>query len=90
MAEPAGNGNAEPDWNRFANEVGVQVAESRDAEVVDARRYLFEFPPKRQVWRDNQVQWEAVPNVERTPQILFSHIRRVRNNLYHGGKFNGR
>ena len=27
---------------------------------------------------------------DRTAQGLFGHLRRVRNNLYHGGKFNGR
>jgi hypothetical protein len=81
---------AEPDWDRFANEIGVAVMTVEDAQVRDARQYILEHPPKRQVWVNNKVEWEDVPNNEHSPQILFSHIRRVRNNLYHGGKFNGR
>jgi hypothetical protein len=83
------NGQAEPDWDRFANQVGAPIMDVLDQDLAVARQYILEFPPKRQIWVNNEVQWEEVPNLERSPQILFSHIRRVRNNLYHGGKFNG-
>lgn len=81
---------AEADWDRFAKEIGVFLIKDESRPVVAARRYLFEMPPKRQVWIDGRVAWEVVPNKERSAQILFALIRRVRNNLYHGGKFNGR
>lgn len=81
---------AEADWDRFANEVGVLLVRDQNPDVLAARTYLFEHPPKRQVWVSGNVEWAIVPNNERSAQILFSHIRRVRNNLYHGGKFNGR
>lgn len=81
---------AEADWDRFANDVGVLLVRDKDPDVVAARTYLFENPPKRQVWVNGSVAWAAVPHNERSAQILFAHIRRVRNNLYHGGKFNGR
>lgn len=81
---------AEVDWDRFANEVGVAVMNIDEPEIIQARQYILDHPPKRQVWVNGAVDWEAIPNNERSPQILFSHIRRVRNNLYHGGKFNGR
>ena len=71
-------GQAEPDWDRFANEIGAAVMTVQDAQVSDARQYIFEHPPKRQVWVNNKVEWEDVPNNEHSPQILFSHIRRVR------------
>jgi hypothetical protein len=64
--------------------------EVEDPQVVAARTYLLAHPPKRQVWVDGEVTWEAVPNNEVSVQILIGHIRRVRNNLYHGGKFNGK
>ena len=83
-------GAAEADWDRFANEVGSLLLGNVDPAIVAARTYLFENPPKRQVWTNAGVVWGEVPNNERSAQILFSHIRRVRNNLYHGGKFNGR
>jgi hypothetical protein len=71
-------------------EVSSVIMKAEDAAVVAARQYILEHPPKRQVWVNNAVDWEQVANVERSPQMLFVHIRRVRNNLYHGGKFNGR
>jgi hypothetical protein len=83
-------GQAEPDWDRFANEVGCLVMALEDPSIVNARRYLFDHPPKRQVWVDGAVQWAPVSTSERTAQALFGNVRRVRNNLYHGGKFNGR
>lgn len=83
-------GAAEADWDKFANEVGAILLQDQDQSVVTARTYIFEYPPKRQVWSNGAVEWADIPNTERSAQILFAHIRRVRNNLYHGGKFNGR
>jgi hypothetical protein len=83
-------GQAEPDWDRFSNEIGAVIMTLEDAALAEARLYILEHPPKRQIWVDGAVQWQDVPNDERSPQLLFAHIRRVRNNLYHGGKFNGR
>lgn len=83
-------GLAEADWDRFANELGIALLQDEEQEVVLARNYLFEHPPKRQVWVNEHVEWSTIPNTERSAQILFAHIRRVRNNLYHGGKFNSR
>lgn len=81
---------AEADWDRFANELGKVLLGEKDLAVAEARELLLTKPPKRQVWINSAVEWAEVPNTERTAQIMFSHIRRVRNNLYHGGKFNGR
>lgn len=87
----AATGNAaEADWDRFANEIGIALMQEQSANVVEARTYLLEKPPKRQVWVNGDVEWAVVPNNERSAQILFAHIRRVRNNLYHGGKFHDR
>lgn len=87
----AGSDNAaKPDWDRFANEVGKVLILSESPSIVEARTYLFENPPKRQVWVNGSVAWAEVSNLERSVQILFAHIRRVRNNLYHGGKFHGK
>ena len=82
-------GQAEPDWERFVNEVGCQVMALEEPSIVGAMQYLFDQPPKRQVWVDGAVQWAPVSSSERSAQVLFGHIRRIRNNLYHGGKFNG-
>jgi hypothetical protein len=84
------NGQAEPSWNRFANEIGIRIMAVNEEPVVTARQYLLEQPPKRQIWVGGAVEWEAVSNDDKSVQALFGHLRRVRNNLYHGGKFNGR
>ncbi len=84
------SGQAAPAWDRFVNEIGCQIMSVDEESVVSARQYILEQPPKRQVWVDDAVHWEEVPNDCRSAQVLFGHIRRVRNNLYHGGKFNGR
>ncbi|SIS16011.1 MULTISPECIES: hypothetical protein [Pseudomonas] len=83
-------GQAEPDWDKFSNEIGPLILGDASEEFTAAINYLFEYPPKKQVICEGTISWQEVPNNERSPQILFSHIRRVRNNLYHGGKFNGR
>ncbi len=81
---------AEVDWDKFSQEIGGALLKDDDPKVVLARQYIFEKPPKRQIWVNGAVDWAEVPNNERSAQILYSHIRRARNNLYHGGKFNGR
>ena len=52
--------------------------------------FILSEPPKRQVANeDNQIIWQDVANNDKSVQSLFGHITRVRNNLYHGAKFNG-
>lgn len=84
------NGNIFADWDRFANEVGRCILDEPSTCVKEAIEYLYNKPPKRQVLKNGLVEWEEVNASERSAQILFRHIRRVRNNLFHGGKFNGR
>lgn len=84
-----GGGQVEPEWDRFSNEIGRLILDEADGELLDAINYLFEHPPKKQILQDKDLTWQSVNTTEHSPQILFSHIRRVRNNLYHGGKFNG-
>ena len=82
---------ATPDWDRFAKEIGKLVLDCQDEQTMSAISYLFESPPKRQIIKNDELDWDNVSNTEKkTAQVLFEHVRRVRNNLYHGGKFNGR
>lgn len=80
--------NVQVDWDRFANQVVGKNFEASLGEAVNSARYILENPPKRQVVVDRRVVWGDVPNTEKSVQILFSHICRVRNNLFHGAKFN--
>lgn len=90
FARSGSGGQAEPDWDKFSNKIGHLILGEASEELTDAINYLFDHPPKKQVICEGTLSWQEVPNNERSSQILFSHIRRVRNNLYHGGKFNGR
>lgn len=78
------------DWDRFANEVAGRNFKNNLGENASAADYILENPPMRQaVNTEGKIIWEEVPNNERSVQMLFSHICRVRNNLFHGAKFNG-
>ncbi|MDO6456318.1 hypothetical protein Q4494_04445 [Celeribacter halophilus] len=85
----AGRGDAaNPDWTRFALE--IPPLEDAGEDVVAAISYMQKHPPKKQVYVDEVLQWRIVaPNAENENDLIFLYVRRVRNNLFHGGKFNG-
>lgn len=87
----AGPGDAaHPDWTRFARELPPLSGEA-GADVVAAIAYILGRPPKKQVYVDKVLQWRVVaPQAENENDLIFLYVRRVRNNLFHGGKFNGR
>ncbi|EPI2166779.1 hypothetical protein ACS5HP_000921 [Vibrio alginolyticus] len=78
------------DWDRFVNEqIGANFLDLLGENRASAE-YILENPPKRQVVdENNNIVWEPVPNNERNIQALFTHISRMRNNMFHGAKFNG-
>ncbi len=78
------------DWDRFVNEkIGPGFLELMGDSHPSAE-FILEFPPKKQVVNEhNKIIWGDVSNNERSVQILFGHISRIRNNLFHGAKFNG-
>ena len=80
-----GKGNeAKADWDKFADRLGKpflnHIRRSNHADK------LLEKPPKKQVMRDGKVEWKEVTPIK-TAADLFCAIRRVRNNLFHGGKY---
>ena len=82
-----GEGKAEPNWDKFASTIQGQL--EHDGVIVEAVQYMKEQPPKKQVVRNGLLEWEAAtPSASETHELLLC-VRRVRNNLFHGGKFNG-
>lgn len=82
-------GGASADWNSYSKAGGACVLKLQQAEAQAAIEYLFTSPPKLQIYADGKLDWKPVVGGTRTADVLFSHIKRIRNNLYHGGKFNG-
>jgi hypothetical protein len=86
-----GNGPAEPDWRAFAERVSGLFDDPCNAEFSEAVEYILAYPPKKQVIEDGVLSWCATaPNTNLKSDLVLQYIRRVRNNLFHGGKFNGR
>lgn len=81
---------AEPDWGAFAGAVQQCFETPPNDEFARAVQYYLDSPPKKQIVRDGLLAWEdVVPQHESRADLLIQLLRRVRNNLFHGGKFNG-
>ena len=76
--------DAQADWPRLARELGhsflMRVRASGEVTT------LMSGPPKKQVITDGALGWETMPPIG-TAKDLFLAVRRVRNNLFHGGKY---
>lgn len=85
-----GDGVAEVNWRKFALAVEELIANPRSQELKEAIEFIMGAPPKRQVIRGGVIVWEqSRPNTDSKADELLIYVRRVRNNLFHGGKFNG-
>lgn len=76
------------DWDKFAQVQDPLFMPDNTPELKAAVDYLEWNPPKKQVLKLGKLGWTDVPkqNNERLKCLLLA-IRRVRNNLFHGGKF---
>lgn len=84
--------NAEPDWRAFAAEVEVMdvIEEPQSSEIKTAIEYFLTNPPKKQIIVDGRLDWdEQLPSHRSKADLVLQLVCRVRNNLFHGGKFNG-
>jgi len=82
---------AKPDWTTFAKALEHQLMDSTDAAVQEAVKYMLDDPPKKQVFEEKKLDWRKVaPQTDDDNDRILIYVRRVRNNLFHGGKFNGR
>lgn len=87
--------DAEPDWRSFAISIEDTLSEDElekpeSEELKKAVYYILEHPPKKQVIENDKLKWrDANPSTDSRADLILIHVRRVRNNLFHGGKFNG-
>jgi hypothetical protein len=85
------HGNVLPDWDRFAGHVKTVFENPQSDSLMKAIQYYVNHPPKKQTVIDGDLQWKDSPiNTGSVASQMMIYIRRVRNNLFHGGKFKGR
>lgn len=86
-----GEGAAEPNWRSFAETIPGVFENPGDANLAAAVDYILTHPPKKQVVAGGVLAWsDEAPNSDLHSDRVLIYVRRVRNNLFHGGKFNGR
>jgi hypothetical protein len=78
----------EADWDRFAANMQDKFDPSMSKELTSAVEFLFDNPPQKQVLKDGNLDWvDSGCGSNRDLSCLLVLVRRVRNNLFHGGKF---
>ncbi|SDJ11297.1 hypothetical protein [Pseudomonas abietaniphila] len=76
-------------WTTFAQSI-EQLFNEPGEQLADAIGYYLEHPPKKQIVGEEGLTWEQeLPNHANVADLVLKLVCRVRNNLFHGGKFNG-
>jgi len=81
------NQRAEPDWDEYAKH--LEKDSELKKEINEAAKYILDKPPQKQIIKSRMVQWDKAHNSESGILLIFKLIGRVRNNLFHGGKYKG-
>ena len=63
---------------------------NNDSTLTSVINYLNQQPPKKLIFESRKFVWKTPQNTfKRQLEILVSHIKIIRNNLFHGNKFIG-
>lgn len=84
------NGDAKADWTKFAAYIDASFidAEATDGPLAPAVAYMLTHPPKKQLAQNSELVWQVnEPTSQSKTDLILLYVRRVRNNLFHGGKF---
>ena len=85
------NGDARPDWDAFTKSIKDDFIKDSNEELAKSVDYILDHPPKKQVVIDGELKWSTdLPNNMAELNLLLVLVRRVRNNLFHGGKYKDR
>ncbi len=85
-----GDGPAEANWRKFALAVEELIANPASDELKESIEMILNKPPKKQVICNGVIEWQdSEPTTDSQADKLLLYVRRVRNNLFHGGKFSG-
>jgi hypothetical protein len=78
---------AEANWDSFVSAIKDSFHTDHSNELKTAYDYILLQPPNKQMIVDGALVWKAVPADGDELLQLGVYIRRVRNNLFHGGKY---
>ena len=85
-------GNAQgvsPNWDKFGADLRELFNCECSDEVLMYCEYYLAYPPQKQALEGNYLCWvESPPNKASKIENILILVRRVRNNLFHGGKYN--
>lgn len=85
-----GEGDAKPNWQKYASSIGSALEKPDTRKLQEAIEYILKHPPKKQIIKNDVIDWEEdEPNHNSQTDLILLYVRRVRNNLFHGGKFHG-
>lgn len=75
--------------DKFAKSIQSKFDPEGNKDLKSAVDYISKNPPKKQIFKDDRLQWKEQPILEDRENLvkLLKYIATVRNNLFHGGKF---
>ncbi|MBU2922226.1 hypothetical protein KO504_12805 [Winogradskyella psychrotolerans] len=85
------NQKVSPNWDLFIISIRDIFNSEKTQDLNEATNFILNFSPRVQTLNNNNLEWierEFSPNTSDINKLNL-HIRDVRNNLFHGGKFNG-
>lgn len=79
----------DPAWDRFANDIHEAFQGIEEPNLVAAKNYLLNHPPRKQTLACHRITFtdQVIDVNQKTTQQLLLMVRTVRNNLFHGGKY---
>ena len=86
-----GDGDARPNWIKFTESIKNDFDKESDDELLESVNYILTNPPKKQIIKEGVLKWsENPPDSNSYIELLLKYVCRVRNNLFHGGKYKDR
>ena len=81
---------AKPDWNKFATSLLNVFRIDRTKALKHACEYILDSPPIKQVIINDGIAWGTPLRPDSESEVVFflRMVRCIRNNLFHGGKYN--
>ena len=84
------NKGGQPNWDAFINRLN-NFNPSRTGNLKSSVDYILAHPPQKQVVINNQIEFRDARVTHSSDLVKLNiYLRRIRNNLFHGGKFNGK